>query len=335
MMVDSSGGWLLETDGDSDQTIGALLAIQFDDQGQPIKFGLAHDLLVPASGRAIVELALHTPGSDGVQVWRTQAHDDTEAPCVLVTTGEQDQPFESFSRPNDQDCDAAMPECDKYGVFGDVPPNDNNLTCVIEGITNKCELGGLACMDNVQASTVCSEPNDPWCLATAMCVPLQNCKDSGAACLPTVLRMTGATGAPFLHCIFPLGSDMLPCPGEPDLEQTVDLTPIGPTCAEAKVAALGSPLMWDSSAKLSTNDTTMVTIDGFDNNACTIDLSVTEPLDATIGAVGLLEVKTKTNPPVHHVVPIVITHEGADCATPPMCAAIMPSAVSDSLFKCR
>jgi len=335
IVVDSTGGWLFEADGNQDQTIAALLGVETDAQGNVVKFGLAHDVVVPAHGRAILELALHAPTSnnDGVQLWRTQAHGDTEAPCALVATGMPDEPFESFSRPNDQDCDAAMPECDKYGVFGSMPANDERLTCILEPTTTKCELAGTACVDNMPASTTCVEPNDPWCLPTALCMPLAGCRQPDATCFSDLLHAIDTTGAPYLHCVFPAGTAMMSCVN-PNLQSLVDLTPIGPTCADVKVAALASPLAWDDVTFLNGNDT-KVSISNFDNNDCTLMATITEPVDVLKSTVGLIEVKTKDNPPTHHVIPIVVSHEGVDCLVLPHCDAIAPSAVSDSLFKCR
>jgi hypothetical protein len=330
IIVDATGGWLFEADGNQDQTIAALLGVETDSQGNVVKFGLAHDVRVPAHGRAILDLALHTPNSDGVQLWRTQAHDDTEAPCALVATGRQDQPFESFSRPDDQDCDAAMPECDPYGVFGSLPATDDRLSCVLVPSTIDCELGGVACMDGVASSTTCGEPTDPWCLPSSMCGPIANCRQTDATCFSSLLH---TIVTPVLRCVFPLGTAQMPCVSS-DLQALVDLTPIGPTCNDVKVAALAAPLAWQSSAFLAPNDTKF-SISSFDNNHCTFMATITEPADLTRGSVGLIEVKTADNPTAHHVIPILVSHEGVDCVVVPHCDSIAPTAADDSLFKCR
>jgi hypothetical protein len=341
LTMGAGDSWLIENDlGTSNQTIAALLAVQLDGAGKPIAWAIAHDIVVATNEKQIIRLVLH-PATNDIQLWQLgAAATDGKAPCAIVASSGGGAEHESFSRADDEDCDGAIPECDKFGVFGSTLPNDSKLTCLVPTPTSmhQCDLGGVGCIDNVPPnSATCTQPHETYCLPQSICMTIgSTCNTPDETCIGPVLRTTMPTAG--VTCIGPSPAAVVNfCPGMQTFPLTLSLGAFvgnSPGCSAVAVSPLGSPLKFNNNTTLSPAASGVeLALDQLDPAACSITTEWTlSPAQQDPIAVGLLDV-TIAGPAVkHHVVPVRIDRSNtASCEI--SCTNVITA--GDSLFTCN
>jgi hypothetical protein len=170
---------------DTSETIPVVIAVGYDDQGQPIVAGVA-DSLDPALGRndfQIYEITLaaadpFSPTSSAMQLglWSPMTTDLVHASCAGIIDATKPHPY-FVVLDNDQDCDGFLDGTDAectpdiyHGTRGADPTEANCLyaTPASNGLGAVCQLGGSPCKDNTPVTMVSCQPGTT-CLPTSLC----------------------------------------------------------------------------------------------------------------------------------------------------------------------
>jgi hypothetical protein len=170
---------------DTSETIPVVIAIGYDDQGQPIAAGVA-DTLVPATGRndfLIYDITLvaadpfsQTSSPMQVGLWSPTTTDLLHASCAGIIDASKDHPY-FVVLDNDQDCDGLLDgsagECTPdiyHGTRGADPAKADCLfpTMAANGLGGACQLGGSPCTDATPVTMESCQPSTT-CLPTSLC----------------------------------------------------------------------------------------------------------------------------------------------------------------------
>lgn len=171
---------------DTSETIPVVIAIGYDDQGQPIAAGVA-DTLIPATGRndfLIYDIMLvpadpfsQTSSPMQVGLWSPTTTDLLHASCAGIIDASKDHPY-FVVLDNDQDCDGLLDgsagECTPdiyHGTRGADPAKADCLFPTIvatNGLGGACQLGGSPCTDATPVTMESCQPSTT-CLPTSLC----------------------------------------------------------------------------------------------------------------------------------------------------------------------
>jgi hypothetical protein len=171
---------------DTDATIPVVVAVGYDDQGQPIAAGEA-DTLDPSLSRndfLVYDIALvaadpfSQTSSSAMQLglWSPTTTDLLDASCVGVIDGTTNHTY-FVVLDNDQDCDGFLDgtdaECTPDIYQGTRGADSAEANCLYEtpasnGLGATCQLGGSPCKDNTPVTMVSCQPGTT-CLPTSLC----------------------------------------------------------------------------------------------------------------------------------------------------------------------
>jgi hypothetical protein len=171
---------------DTSDPIPVVIAIGYDNQGQPVAAAVA-DTLTPSTTRndfQIYDLTLvaadpfsQTSSPMQVGLWSPASTTDLlHASCAGIIDGTKDHPY-FVVLDHDQDCDGFIDgtdqECTPDYFQGTLSADPSTADCLVatppsSGLGGSCQLGGSPCTDNTPVTMTSCQPSTT-CLPTSLC----------------------------------------------------------------------------------------------------------------------------------------------------------------------
>ena len=289
-LIDGYAGFQLQTS--KDWTLGILVAVGFDSQGQPVASATLHDVTLKPSTKERwriklvpttllgADAAAQPPGTETIKLW--QGPSAQRSSCLLVEhwTDTAEPERDLVVPAGDHDCDEvpAELECAPWtNNASGVPPQIADASCLatkrIAGTTESCVLGGPVCFENGMTGDECAPLGVDYCMPTTLC-----------GCPPGVTQsecVKNKLGDPFafsqmphLDCYIELDTNGEPCNGVKTFPVNAS-TLLGTNntkCTDMRLANLMLPPEFDRSIALAANSAAYLVVENFSSSACTAEL---------------------------------------------------------------
>jgi len=364
-VVDDSSPWFADVEGgvagfrvtvDNPASVGMLLAIGLDKDGQPLETVYAYDVEIPTTRGDYVRVALkpaapvattlldppQPDGAEGLAIWREPV---AKRACVLAEhwNGNPEPQRDLIVPSDDTDCDEVVPakECAPWTPLAmNAPSTIDNANCTYFGAlpsgADVCLFGGTPCNELSPTTTPqCTHLEEKYCTPKALCTSCTGV-DWSPDCAANAL-VTGAMqqSLPFLDCSFRVTEAGIPCVDQltvtgVDLSGLLGANRVS-SCERAGVHDLTAPFgPFDNKVQTPTG---LFKVDGL-TQPCKLDIlwkgTAVTPGSVTPPSAVFLDLDLdNTN---HLVLPAVIRTE-VGCTNQPRCVLALGTA-GDTMLQC-